>query len=71
MNKNSLAIAGIMGTNFVANIIVGGAIGFALDYYLHNIFLFFLFFFLGVIAGIWTLYKDTKKLIAEEKNYEE
>lgn len=71
MNTKAFAIASTIGTNFVANIIVGMLIGFALDYYLHNIVWFFIFLILGVCSALYTLYKDTKKLLTQEKKNEE
>lgn len=71
MNKDAFITASIMGTNFVANILVGIAIGFILDYYLHSKLLFFLFVLFGVIAAIYTLYKDTKTLLKQEQKNED
>ncbi|MDE7469166.1 MAG: AtpZ/AtpI family protein [Desulfovibrionaceae bacterium] len=70
MDKNTFVIASSIGTNFVANVIVGMLIGFALDYYLHNVVWFFIFLILGVCSAVYTLYKDTKKLLTQEKKNE-
>ena len=70
MDTKTFTIASVIGTNFVANIIVGILIGFALDSYLHNKLWFFLFFLLGLISALRTLYKDTKKLIEQERKSE-
>ncbi len=48
------------GSEFVAAILVGGAIGYALDWALHTKPLFIiLFFLLGVAAGVWNVIRAT------------
>lgn len=48
------------GSEFVAAIIVGGAIGWGLDWVVHTKPLFtILFFLLGVVAGVWNVIRAT------------
>ncbi len=48
------------GSEFVAAILVGAGIGFALDWALHTKPLFIiLFFLLGVAAGVWNVIRAT------------
>ena len=48
------------GSEFVAGILVGGAIGWGLDWLLHTKPAFtILFFLLGVTAGVWNVIRTT------------
>jgi ATP synthase protein I len=48
------------GSEFVAAILVGGAIGYALDFALHTKPAFtIVFFLLGVVAGVWNVIRAT------------
>ncbi|MDB9761967.1 AtpZ/AtpI family protein [Alphaproteobacteria bacterium] len=50
-------------SDLFANILVGGAIGWTLDYYLNTKPILLIFFLIiGFISGIYTSYKSTKKL---------
>ena len=50
-------------SDLFANILVGGAIGWTLDYYFHTKPILLIFFLIiGFISGIYTSYKSTKKL---------
>jgi len=48
------------GTEFVGSVVVGGAIGYGLDYVLHTRPAFTIVFFLfGVAAGVWGVIRAT------------
>jgi len=48
------------GSEFVAAVIVGGAIGYGLDYVLHTKpACTIVFFLLGVVAGVWNVIRAT------------
>jgi ATP synthase protein I len=48
------------GSEFVAAVLVGGAIGWGLDWVLHSKPAFtILFFMLGVVAGVWNVIRAT------------
>ena len=48
------------GSEFVAAVVVGGAIGFGLDFALHTKPAFtIVFFLLGVVAGVWNVIRAT------------
>jgi ATP synthase protein I len=48
------------GSEFVAAVVVGGAIGYALDYVAHTRPAFtIVFFLLGVVAGVWNVIRTT------------
>jgi ATP synthase protein I len=50
-------------SDLFANILVGGAIGWTLDYYFNTKpILLIIFLIIGFISGIYTSYKSTKKL---------
>jgi F0F1-type ATP synthase assembly protein I len=50
-------------SDLFANILVGGAIGWTLDYYFNTKPILLIFFLIiGFISGIYTSYKSTKKL---------
>lgn len=48
------------GSEFIAAILVGGAIGWGLDWVLHTMPAFtIIFFLLGVVAGVWNVIRAT------------
>ncbi len=48
------------GSEFVAAVVVGGAIGYGLDYVAHTKPAFtIVFFLLGVVAGVWNVIRAT------------
>ncbi len=59
---------GSIGLHLVSGIIVGTFIGYMLDKYFNSSpWLTIIFFFLGIIAGFYNMYKDAKKYIAKEE----
>ena len=55
------------GSEFIAAILVGGAIGWGLDWLLHSKPAFtILFFLLGVAAGVWNVIRATSPKGARE-----
>ncbi|WP_457641974.1 AtpZ/AtpI family protein [Persephonella sp.] len=63
---------GAIGLHLVSGIIVGVLIGYLLDqYFKTSPYLTILFFFFGIAAGFWNMYKDVQKyIISEEKDKE-
>lgn len=62
---------GSVGLHLVSGIIVGVSVGYFLDKFFNTSpWLTIIFFFLGIIAGFWNMYKDVSKYInEEEKNH--
>jgi ATP synthase protein I len=59
---------GSIGLHLVSGIIVGTFIGYMLDKYFNSSpWLTIIFFFLGIIAGFYNMYKDAKRYIAKEE----
>ena len=62
---------GTIGLHLVSGIIVGTFIGYMLDNYLKTSPWFtIIFFFLGIIAGFYNMYKDAKRYIEKEEAQE-
>ncbi|WP_457621065.1 AtpZ/AtpI family protein [Persephonella sp.] len=63
---------GAIGLHLVSGIIVGVLIGYLLDQYFNTSpYLTIIFFFFGIAAGFWNMYKDVQRyIISEEKNKE-
>ncbi len=62
---------GTIGLHLVSGIIVGTFIGYMLDSYLKTSPWFtIIFFFLGIIAGFYNMYKDAKRYIEKEEAQE-
>tara|TARA_B100000686_G_scaffold190486_1_gene197173 strand:- start:8506 stop:8802 length:297 start_codon:yes stop_codon:yes gene_type:complete len=66
-NKSKIAYTGLthafrIVSELFANVLVGGCIGWTLDYFLETkpIFLI-IFLIIGIISGIYTSYKSSKK----------
>ncbi len=59
---------GTIGLHLVSGIIVGTFIGYMLDsFFKTSPWLTIIFFFLGIIAGFYNMYKDAKRYIAKEE----
>ena len=69
---NALSQAGTIGLHMVSGIIVGGAIGYALDKWLETSPTCLLIFLaIGIVAGFKNVYVDTKRLLAAQKREDE
>ncbi len=62
-----------IGLHLVSGIIVGVFIGYMLDHFFKTDYIFtIIFFFLGIAAGFYNMYKDAMRYLKEEeKNNEE
>ncbi|WP_456400527.1 AtpZ/AtpI family protein [Persephonella sp.] len=59
---------GAIGLHLVSGIIVGVLIGYLLDQYFNTSpYLTIIFFFFGIAAGFWNMYKDVKKYIDQDE----
>ena len=61
-NYSGLAQAFKIVSELFANVLVGGCIGWTLDYFFNNkSILLIIFLIIGIISGIYTSYKSAKK----------
>ena len=69
---NALSQAGTIGLHMVSGIVVGGAIGYALDKWLETGPVCLLIFLaVGIAAGFKNVYVDTRRLLAAQKKEDE
>jgi len=63
---------GTIGLHLVSGIIVGVFVGYMLDrFFKTSPWLTIIFFFFGVAAGFYNMYKDAKRYIEKEEREEE
>ncbi len=59
---------GTIGLHLVSGIIVGTFVGYMLDKFFNTSpWMTIIFFFLGIIAGFYNMYKDAKRYIEKEE----
>lgn len=64
---SAVGTASVIGLHMVSGILVGGVIGYFLDKWLGTgPWLMLVFFLLGVAAGFYNVYLDTKRLLKEQ-----
>ena len=69
---NALSQAGTIGLHMVSGIIVGIAIGYALDRWLDTSpTCLLIFLVIGIVAGFKNVYVDTRRLLAAQKKEDE
>ncbi len=66
---STMSLASTMGMHMVAGVLVGGLMGYGLDYVFGTAHWFTaIFLILGIAAGFMNVWRDTKRLLRETKD---